>query len=976
MAPQDRTVRVRYEAITSRYTAGVARMQAATSAFGRAAMETAQKNGRDWDHVATRTAAAGIAIGAGVGVAVKKYADFDEAMSAVKASTRSTGQELDALREAAIKQGAATKYSATEAAQGINEMAKAGVDASDILGGGLKGALSLAAAGQMSVADASELAATALTQFELKGSDLTHVADLYAAAAGKAQGSTQDIGLAMKYAGVTAHSMDVSIEETTGTLALFASKGIIGEQAGTSFRSMLMSLTSPSKTAQQAMDELGISVYDGTGKFIGMTGVAQQLHDRLGPLDDATRNKALGQLFDNTAMTAAISLYDAGAAGVNDWTNKVNDAGFAAEQAAALTDNLKGDVERLGGALDSTFIQTGSSANGALRSITQSATDMIDAFNNAPAPLQDFVLKGAAVSAAALIIGGGMIKVVTSVNDARKALSNIRAESPRVVAGLGSVGRAAAIASGALLALAVASEANDELFDRGSAVKVNELALAMKNGASATDAINKALMESRGELGLMADNVDNLSEVLSGAFDVNPYEKIQSGITGVLHSVSLGAIDIRTATSEATRQLENLDQAMATLVETGQQQAATQMFDAIVAQAAKAGISVDELKTKLPQYNDAMAGAKVQTQDAAAAIAGATGAIDQTKTAFDTATAAVDGTASAMDDATSAAEAYATAIRNLNQPQLDLREAENAVAEAYKTAKNRLDEAKKSTDKHAMSMSASSEAGRENRRAIDAVASAELGRIDALNASGAPEAALQDRLEASRSRLYDVALAYYGSESKARAYVDAVMGIPASKTTTVTAYTAAARANIDGVAGALTRIDGKKAYTYVYTVYKPIGTPGGWSTRGGRVAAEGGVIEPKHRFADSGGIMVNSGRSVARVPQVLSGSGGVYWQEPETDWEGYVSGKPGARKRSQQVMMQIAPRLGLRVTPAADGQLFTSGGSAAGGLGEVRLSDEDRQLLLAVARRPIQIDGEPVTRAVQSRLAGATRDRG
>jgi hypothetical protein len=126
-------------------------------------------------------------------------------------------------------------------------MAKAGVSAKDILGGGLTGALDLAAAGQLSVGDAPRSRRRRVNQFNLQGKDVSHVADLYSAAAGKAQGSVQDIAGAMKYAGVTAASMGVSIEETTGTIGLFASKGIIGEQAGTSFRSMLMSLTAPSK---------------------------------------------------------------------------------------------------------------------------------------------------------------------------------------------------------------------------------------------------------------------------------------------------------------------------------------------------------------------------------------------------------------------------------------------------------------------------------------------------------------------------------------------------------------------------------------------------------------------------------------------------------------------------------------------------------------------------------------------------------
>ena len=97
----------------------------------------------------------------------------------------------------------------------------AGVSTADILGGGLDGALSLAAAGALDVGEAAELAATALTQFGLSGEDLPHIADLLAAGAGKAQGSVQDMGAALKQAGLVANQTGLTIEETTGALTAF-----------------------------------------------------------------------------------------------------------------------------------------------------------------------------------------------------------------------------------------------------------------------------------------------------------------------------------------------------------------------------------------------------------------------------------------------------------------------------------------------------------------------------------------------------------------------------------------------------------------------------------------------------------------------------------------------------------------------------------------------------------------------------------
>jgi TP901 family phage tail tape measure protein len=150
------------------------------------------------------------------------------------------------LRQAALAAGKDTQYSATQAAQGVTQLSKAGVSTANILGGGLKGALSLAAAGQMDVGAAAETAASAMTQFKLRGDQLPHVADLLAAGAGKAQGSVQDLSMALNQSGLIASQTGLSIEDTTGTLAAFASAGLLGSDAGTSFKTMLQALQNPS----------------------------------------------------------------------------------------------------------------------------------------------------------------------------------------------------------------------------------------------------------------------------------------------------------------------------------------------------------------------------------------------------------------------------------------------------------------------------------------------------------------------------------------------------------------------------------------------------------------------------------------------------------------------------------------------------------------------------------------------------------
>jgi TP901 family phage tail tape measure protein len=327
-------------------------------------------------------AAGGAALaGLAVGKAVKVFADFDEAMSAVAAATGATGEELDSLGEAALSAAADTKFGATDAARGIEALGKAGIETSDIVGGGLKGALDLAAAGEIEVATAAEVAASAMTQFGLAGSDVPHIADLIAAAAGKAQGDVADMAQAMAQSGLVASQMGLSIEETTGTLAAFASAGLIGSDAGTSFRTMLLRLANPLGKARGEMERLGISAFDAQGNFVGMEALAGQLQTALGGLTQEQRSAALAIIFGQDAIRGANVLFAEGASGIAEWTNKVNDSGFASEQAARRTDNLKGDLEKLGGAVEEMGIQIGRAADGPLRKLSQVLEDQIESIS-------------------------------------------------------------------------------------------------------------------------------------------------------------------------------------------------------------------------------------------------------------------------------------------------------------------------------------------------------------------------------------------------------------------------------------------------------------------------------------------------------------------------------------------------------------------------------------------------------------------
>lgn len=407
----ERVVKVRLSAVVSDYEAGMKRAAEATHAVGTEAEKLAQQKAA-FQQLGAVGLTMGAVLSAGLALATKASMDFDAQMSAVQASTHKSAGNMDLLRQAALDAGASTVYSATEAAQAIEELAKAGVTTADILGGGLAGSLDLAAAGGLSVARAAEITATSLNQFGLDGANAAQVADVLAAGAGKAMGSVEDLASGLKFVGPVANSMGVSLEETTGVLALFAQQGIIGEQAGTSLRGVLSSLTSPSAQARSEIERLGITLYDSAGNFLGLQNAAGELSDAYGRMDGASRDASLGVIFGRETVTAATTLYKAGAGGVDQWTTAVDDSGYAAETAAMRLDNLKGDLEALGGVFETALIDTGSPANDTLRTLVQALTGLVGLYNELPGPIQASTMALGAGAAAVALTGGAVFLAI------------------------------------------------------------------------------------------------------------------------------------------------------------------------------------------------------------------------------------------------------------------------------------------------------------------------------------------------------------------------------------------------------------------------------------------------------------------------------------------------------------------------------------------------------------------------------------
>lgn len=624
------------------FTAGMAKAKKSVDDLTKA---TTPKKGDAFEKLSDKAALAGVGIASAMALATKRFADFDQSMSAVAANSGATGQELEKLRSLAVKLGADSQFSAKEAADGLNEMAKAGIATRDILGGGLKGALDLAAAGQIGVADAAETAATAMTQFKLRGSDVPHIADLLANSANKAQGGVADMAQALKQSGLVAAATGLSIEETTAGLTAFASAGLIGSDAGTSFKTMLQRLSAPTDQAAAQLKTLGISAYDQQGKFVGLANVAGQLQTAMKDLTPEQRNAAMSIIFGNDAIRAANVLYEQGATGINRWTKEVGEQGAAARQAAKLTDNLKGDVERLGGALDSVFIQTGSSANGGLRTLVQGLNGFVDAVARVPGPV---LATGTALSALALLAPKGIIKFreyKSQLDSLGLSLDKITAKAPRTGAALEGAGK---VAGSFVVAMTALSVAQNTFADGVDKLGVQGLVSDLTGAGDAMDKVNAKFAQTSKASTVFGDaetGIRSLGDALRYTFNPDAGANVENFFNGI---GSAFGIENTGQIGTAKARITELDSALSALVSSGHADAAATRFGEIAKEANRQGISLEQLRRKFPQYGEALAGAANQSGVAAGAMGNLSKATGEASDSFAAATAEGDAAASAV----------------------------------------------------------------------------------------------------------------------------------------------------------------------------------------------------------------------------------------------------------------------------------------------------------------------------------------
>lgn len=378
------------------------------------------------------------ALAAGV-ASVKMAGDYEQGLNIFKSVSGATAQQMAMVAAKARELGQDASLpgvSARDAANAMTELSKAGLSVNDTLAAS-KGVMSLAKAGQIDVADAATIAAQALNAFKLKGSDAGKVADVLANGANASATDIRGLSLGLQQSAAVASQFGVSLEDTVTTLGLFANRGMQGSDAGTSLKTMLISLANPSKKAANLMHQLGINAYDASGKFVGMRQLAQNLQNGLKGLSEEQKQQALATIFGTDAFRAAAFLADSAGKSYDDMSKAVGRSGAAMDLAKAQNSGFNGALDNLKSTIETVATDFGQKLLPELTKVIKQLADsgVIEAFGNILTgllPVLKMVAAGFVALKLAHVIGwfGQLFVKVKEAGSVIAALSTVLRTNP------------------------------------------------------------------------------------------------------------------------------------------------------------------------------------------------------------------------------------------------------------------------------------------------------------------------------------------------------------------------------------------------------------------------------------------------------------------------------------------------------------------------------------------------------------------
>jgi TP901 family phage tail tape measure protein len=412
----------------------------------------------------------GTAVVGGFAMAVNAAKNFEQSLANVAAAGgKQAADQMDAIRKKALQLGADTKFSAIEAADAMEVLIKAGLSVSDVLNGAADAAVNLAAAEGISIPEAAEVAAVAMTAFNLEASKMPAIANEISQAASSTKMNVKDFSYAMNQAGAVSKLVGLSFDDMTLAITAMGKAGIVGSDAGTSLKTMLMNLNPQTKDQIALSRKLGLLTKEGANAFFDQTGKVKSMTDIAGVLQGALKGmtqqqklQTLETLFGADAIRAAAIISEQGAQGMKNLTAEMNSQLSVAEKAKVRQDTLTGSIEKMKGSIETAGILIGTAFIPVFRDIAGAIEKAADWFSKLDPEAQKMIVWALLGSTALIGVTFVIVKLVSLFSALWTVLAGAGGVFSAVIGGMKTLGlalyttglqaRAAAVSIGTYIA--------------------------------------------------------------------------------------------------------------------------------------------------------------------------------------------------------------------------------------------------------------------------------------------------------------------------------------------------------------------------------------------------------------------------------------------------------------------------------------------------------------------------------------------
>lgn len=303
--------------------------------------------------------------------------NFDTAMSQVAATMGTTVDKIGNVKAKAEEMGRTTKYTATEAAEGMNILAQAGLSADEQISG-IGTVLNLASAGAMSLEESASYTAGAVKGFGDSMSNASYYADLMAKGATLANTDVRGLGEAFSGSAATAKNYGQAADSVTLSLLRLAEQNVTGSEASTALNRAMADLYTPTDDASKALDQLGVSAYKSNGEAKDFNDLVDELNSSLQGMTAEQKNNALATIFTTQGLQAFNKMTASSDVTVQKFWKGIQDSsGSAAQQAATQLDNLQGDITLLSSATEGLQLAFYNTFSGTIRDAVKGITSEV-----------------------------------------------------------------------------------------------------------------------------------------------------------------------------------------------------------------------------------------------------------------------------------------------------------------------------------------------------------------------------------------------------------------------------------------------------------------------------------------------------------------------------------------------------------------------------------------------------------------------